>query len=280
MRIQAFSTGKGYVKEAMWRARRSGLARHLDTFTDRRWSEAIPIYVWVIEHEEGIFVVDTGERADAPHAPFARFEITPEQEVGPQLAALGITPADVRAVILTHLHGDHMDGMATFADNTFLVGRDEWQDTQKLSQRLIFRALGQQIPSWFQPQLVDLRPEPLGPFPRSFAVTRDGAITLVPTPGHTRGHLSVVVRDGDLSYFLAGDSAYTERHLLERQLDGVGFYPQAARRSMDQIAAYMAQHPTVFLPSHDPDAGRRLRELAITTPTAVGGAYGAGKIAA
>jgi glyoxylase-like metal-dependent hydrolase (beta-lactamase superfamily II) len=39
---------------------------------------------------------------------------TPEQEIGPQLRALGVGPRDVKRVVLTHLHMDHDGGLAHF----------------------------------------------------------------------------------------------------------------------------------------------------------------------
>ena len=36
-----------------------------NTFTDRHWTEPLPIYVWAIEHPEGLIVIDTGETSRA-----------------------------------------------------------------------------------------------------------------------------------------------------------------------------------------------------------------------
>ena len=47
----------------------------------------------------------------------------PEQEVGPQLEALGIHPNDVRWVIMTHLHTDHAGGLHHFPKSEILVMR-------------------------------------------------------------------------------------------------------------------------------------------------------------
>jgi glyoxylase-like metal-dependent hydrolase (beta-lactamase superfamily II) len=80
----------------------------------------------------------------------------------------------------------------------------------------------------------------------------------VPTPGHTGGHLSVVVEDGEKVTFLAGDASYTERLMLEGRADGVAPKPSHAVETLGRIRRLAAERPTVYLPSHDPDAATRL----------------------
>lgn len=65
--------------------------------------------------------------------------------------------------------------------------------------------LPHRLPQWFAPTLVDYNPKPFGPFPTSFALTRAQDVVIVPTPGHTNGHQSVILRDGDHYVFLADD---------------------------------------------------------------------------
>ena len=62
-----------------------------------------------------------------------------------------------------------------------------------------------------------------------------------------------------MSYFLAGDTSYNEDLLVERVPDGVSPRAKAAVRTLENILSYAAEEPTVYLPSHDPDATRRLR---------------------
>lgn len=91
--------------------------------------------------------------------------------------------------------------------------------------------------------------------------THAGDVHLVPTPGHSSGHLSVIVRDGDHSLFLAGDTSYTEGHLVAEQVDGVsslGGGEAAALSTIRRIRAYARDRSMVYLPSHDPDSARRL----------------------
>jgi len=94
-------------------------------FMDRNWTEWLPIFAWVIEHPEGVIVVDTGETARTSEPgylprwhPYYRlavgFDVKPAEEIGPQLRKLGIAPEDVGTVIMTHLHTDHAGGLHHF----------------------------------------------------------------------------------------------------------------------------------------------------------------------
>jgi glyoxylase-like metal-dependent hydrolase (beta-lactamase superfamily II) len=123
-------------------------------------------------------------------------------------------------------------------------------------------------PAGFDPELVDFRGS-LGPFPAAMPLTEAGDVHLVSTPGHTAGHLSVVVRDEGHDLFLAGDTSYTEANLLTGRVDGVssmGAGEDAAGQTLARIRAYAAERPTVYLPSHDPAAADR---LANRTPAAL-----------
>jgi glyoxylase-like metal-dependent hydrolase (beta-lactamase superfamily II) len=277
MRIHIIQTGTVAIKQVQRQGRGSGNPI-LNILLDRRWTEPLPIYAFVIEHPEGLIVVDTGETARVAEPgyfpwwhPYYRFGVQewvqPEEEIGPQMRALGFDPNEVRWVLLTHLHTDHAGGLAHFPRAEHLVSRREYADAAGVMGRL--RGYPSHCwPDWFRPTLIELRPEPVGPFPASYAVTQAGDVRLVPTPGHTAGHLSVLVTTPDLTYFLAGDASYTQELMLRKQVDGVSNDRVAARQTLERVYRYCHTTPTVYLPSHGPDALDRLanRQLAAPTP--------------
>jgi glyoxylase-like metal-dependent hydrolase (beta-lactamase superfamily II) len=124
MKIHAIQTGAVALTSAWREGVGHGRRRLLHAIVDRKWTEPLPINAFAIEHPEGVIVVDTGEDARASERSyFARWHpglrafrewVEPEQEIGPQLERLGIRPADVRWVVLTHLHTDTLAGCTTF----------------------------------------------------------------------------------------------------------------------------------------------------------------------
>lgn len=268
MRVHAISTGTVRVTERQRRGQGPGPLRPLLTMADRRWTDPLPINVWVIEHPEGVILVDTGETARAcepgwfprwhPYFRLAvRLEVRPQDEIGPQLRALGIEPGDVRRVVLTHLHTDHSGGMEHFPDSEIMLSEDEVRLASGTMGKLR-GFLPHRWPSWFDPTVIEFQPEPFGPFPESVPLTEDGDVRIVPTGGHTAGHVSVVLDEGERVLFFAGDTSYNQELLLDGALDGVAPDPTAARVTMERIRELGLQRPTVYLPTHDPDAAARL----------------------
>jgi glyoxylase-like metal-dependent hydrolase (beta-lactamase superfamily II) len=120
-------------------------------------------------------------------------------------------------------------------------------------------------PTWFAPHLIDFAPEPFGSFSSSYPLTQSGDVVLVPTKGHTAGHLSVIVNDGSESTFLAGDTSYTQQLLLDGVVDGVSESDEVAIQTIQCIQRYLHSVPTIYLPSHDPEAVTRLKNHAVAS---------------
>ena len=270
MKIHAIQTGTVALTKSWREGVGHGRRRLLNTLLDREWTEPLPIYAFAIEHPEGVIVVDTGETARVADPgyfprwqPFFRFavreRVEPEQEIGPQLERLGITPSDVRTVVLTHLHTDHAGGLHHFPNNRILVSRTEMEYAARLRGRLRGYP-NKRWPAWFSPTTVDLPPAPFGPFPRSLPLTAAGDIMLVPIPGHSPGQLGVLVEEGDHSVLLAADSSYTESAMLRGAVSGIGADEDAERLTLERIRSYAAETPTVYLASHDPETAIRLAE--------------------
>ena len=245
-------------------------------FVDSHWTEWLPICSWVVEHPEGVIVVDTGEttRTSEPGYlpmwhPYYRwavgFDVKPAEEIGPQLRKLGIAPEDVGTVIMTHLHTDHAGGLHHFPRSKIFVSVPEYQKARGLPGKLK-GYLPQRWPEWFAPVPIPFTSTAFGAFAQSFSVTTTGDVVVVPTPGHTPDHVSVIVKTSGRDYFLAGDATYTEGQLLERRVDGISPNPKIAVATIDRICDYLASTPTVYLPAHDPATAIRLRDAQVTRP--------------
>ncbi|MEJ2483409.1 MAG: N-acyl homoserine lactonase family protein [Gemmatimonadota bacterium] len=232
-----------------------------------------------MDHPEGVIVVDTGESSKTARPDYfpgwhpyyrtsVRMKVEPEDEIGPQLAAMGIRASDVRTVVLTHLHTDHAGGLHHFPDSQIFASRKDY----RLARGLVGRGLGylpQHWPRWFAPKSIEFDPEPLGAFQSSCRVTRAGDVRIVPTPGHTPAHVSVIVRTDGASYFLAGDTTYTQQLLLEQKADGVSPRPGIALKTISTILEHARMTPTLYLPSHDPECVRRMESREFLQPRSV-----------
>ena len=237
MRIWRFSTGRVREKRG-----RRGLRRYLRN----EWrDETLPVNVFVIEHPRGLCLVDTGQTAEAaahgyfpvwqPFFRLARFELAAGDEAASQMAVAGFDVNDVRWVVLTHLHTDHVGGIAPFRRADVLVSRAEWNLAQGLQGR-VRGYLPQKWPRGLQPRLVEFDGPPLGPFSASYDVASDGRLRFVPLPGHTQGHTALIVFGSDGSFLCAGDAAHRADELGVKAPD---------------VAAWCARENITVLTTHD-----------------------------
>jgi N-acyl homoserine lactone hydrolase len=284
MKIHAMQTGTVIIHKAQQEGKGRGGRRMLNMLFDRNWTKPLPIFAWVIEHPEGLILVDTGETAQASmpgyfprwHPYFilaVRTRVRPEEEMGPQLSKLGISPSDVRTVIMTHLHTDHAGGLSYFPKSEILVAQGEYERAAGFKGR-VNGYPSNRWPSWFNPttiKFMKMRPEPFGPFGESLKVTRAGDVTVVPTPGHTPAHVSVAVHDGSDTTFLAGDVSYTQELMLRQRVDGVSPDEEVARDTLRKVLSFVSQQPTVYVVAHDPESGLRLaaRQIVQALPNAI-----------
>ncbi len=259
MKIHALQTGAVRVKHSFLYPR-AGARRQLDLFLPGTWSEPLPIHCWAIEHEGVLRLVDTGESATAHNAPFARFEVAPEQELPGAMSAAGLRLDDIAEVFLTHAHGDHIDGLV-HVRAPVSANEVELRYSAAPFARVMRRVLRQPLPPGFAPAPFALDGGAFGAFARSRPLSDDWRIVAVDTPGHTPGHVSVICVDDDGRHvMLAGDATDSLEQLQALRVDAIAPDPGVHLATMRTILAHCARHPTVYLPSHDPESAARLAD--------------------
>jgi N-acyl homoserine lactone hydrolase len=233
----------------------------------------IPIPAYLLEHPSaGAVLVDTGMHgslADGSGRELSRnlgpigrvmschASMRSEQAAAAQLRALGIDAKDVELVVMTHLHFDHASALCDFPNATVLVDEREWQaawarggvlngySTAQLNPGLTYRTIDFAAPS------VASR----GPFERTVDVFGDGSLTLCSTPGHTAGHMSLIVRLQEGEALLSADAAYTLATIREGERPFLTHDRGAFERSLSQIRRYDGENPdALIIPGHDMEA--------------------------
>jgi len=248
----------------------------------RTWSAVVmrrdatfrtPVPAFLVEHPgAGLVLVDTGLHPACAHGeqnlgPFGRvveIRMEPEQAVSARLRKLGHEPEDVAVVVMTHLHNDHASAVAEFPSATFVVDRAEW--AAATGPRPLFHGyVRRQFDHAFDWRAVDLdarEVDSFATFSRAVDLFGDGSVRLLSTPGHTPGHLSVLLRLADREALLTADAAYTMRTLAGEARPFFVDDEHVFQRSLGEIRHFVQQSPGLLvIPGHDPDRWTELDDV-------------------
>ena len=244
--------------------RMNGL-RALGLFADRDDFMRIPVPAFLVEHPGGgVLMIDTGLHPSVavdPKQNFGRLlgwvyrglEMTAEQAAPAQLRARGLDAADVRIVLMTHMHVDHASAVSEFPGATFVLSKQEWEALAdgKTTDGYVKR----QFDYGFDFRTFDFDSpgtESFATFGRSFDLFGDGSVRAVFTPGHTPGHTSYVLRLRDREVLVAADAIYTQRTLDADALPYKMADEHQFRRSLKEIQRYRERTPgALIIPGHD-----------------------------
>jgi glyoxylase-like metal-dependent hydrolase (beta-lactamase superfamily II) len=235
----------------------------------RHWPWA-PVPAFLLEHPgAGPILVDTGL-----HESLARskrnvglagvlfsFRVGAGQTVRERLQQRGLAVAEIDTVIMTHLHNDHASAVEDFPDSTFVLDRREWEAAWRKAPS--FRGYQRrQFDHRFDWRSVDFEApgvDAFATFGRTLDLFGDGSVRLLSTPGHTPGHMSLLLRLRHREALITVDAAYTRRTIDESVMPLLTDDVHRFRRSLGEIQRYVAQTPgSLVIPGHDAETWRGL----------------------
>ncbi len=273
VKVHALCTGTVAVKKNFRTKSGIGELAKINILLDSHYTEYMPVWVWVIEHPDGLMIVDTGEISAignqdkylAAESRFmryffkhgAKFNISETDELDHQLASINLKTEDVKLVVLTHLHLDHTDGLKFFPAAEIMVGDLEYKHPNG--------NMPTTYPSWFKPNAVIYNKNRADIFGEAFAISSSENLLYIPTPGHTAGHSSVIFKTDDFDIIFAGDISYNQEQVLKGELPGINANYNKSGKTYKNLLDYAAAHKTIYLPSHDGDAGSRLKNKSFLT---------------
>jgi len=227
-----------------------------------RWSW-IPVPVFLVEHPTaGRLLIDTGFHAsvqDKARTSLGRRQAwllpareAPGESAPEQLRARGVEPDEIAVVVMTHLHNDHASGVVQFPQATFVVKAEEWRAACDGGFSKGYRHEHFDQPLHWR-TITYCAAQPYAGFARTVDLFGDGSVRLLSTPGHTRGHQSVLLALQDRELLLTADAAYTLRAIDEELVPIFVFGGEDNyRRSLAQIRDFVRQKPdAVVIPGHD-----------------------------
>lgn len=189
-----------------------------------------------------------------------------------QLRRLGIAPDSVERVIMTHLHVDHTSGMRLLPNARFISTGEEW--TAATGRGAAGNGyVSHHLPPETRVEFLDFGDtgERYGPFSSTIDLLGDNSIRLISTPGHTHGHMSVLLRvAGGRQVLVIGDAVYTLRSVREERLPLLTTSDENYLRSLREIRAFSEREPdAILVPTHDPTAWHKLRDVTASAERAL-----------
>jgi N-acyl homoserine lactone hydrolase len=216
----------------------------------------VPAAFYLITHPKGHVLFDTGvndREIAAPGSVWPRGAIdyfglkrSPEQAIEAQLAKAGVTPDDIRYVVISHLHLDHAGNIAKFPKATFVIQNDElkqawWPDEG-------FEG------GYLDEDLKDMRHLHVMRLSGNLDLFGDHSVEVLRVPGHTPGSQIMVARLPKTGTVLfTGDAVYLRDNLEHDRLPGpAGTWQAPAMRQGYQLIRQLrdAENAKVFY-SHD-----------------------------
>ena len=186
----------------------------------------LPIVAFLVEHPGvGPFLIDTGFHPSIGENPkenlgrllsatsAATVEMDDSYTAPERLRARGIDPSSIGLVVMTHLHYDHASGISQFPGATFVVTEREWSAAHRRGSALR-GYVGGHFDHPFDWRTLDFHAPGVtsfATFGRSLDLFGDGSVIALFTPGHTHGHMSVLLRTSGQEVLVIGEQFF-ERH--------------------------------------------------------------------
>jgi glyoxylase-like metal-dependent hydrolase (beta-lactamase superfamily II) len=257
-----------------------GHCRHPEWITLRggQWRVCrFPAMVGLILHPVvGPILYDTGyaERFEAATMPFPeRFyrwvtpvTLPPRQHLIAQLRGYGLAPDDIRLVLISHMHADHIAGLRDLPRARFVALRADIDAVRHLGRLAGVRKafLPALLPANFEERL-DYADDHAwrtldrawAPFTDGFDLIGDGSLMAIPLPGHSAAQMGLAVRMHDgRPCLLAADACWSARAFRERRLPSILARPlmhdwRAYRDTLGRLGALADANPDLHIvPSH------------------------------
>jgi N-acyl homoserine lactone hydrolase len=228
--------------------------------------ETRPVPVYLARHPGvGNILIDTGLHPSVVRDPsdnLGRFSgrhyrVEEGKDIVSQLRDRGLEASDIKVVVMTHLHEDHASAIEAFPEAQFVVSAAEWESAAKGSRPRLRAYIRSQFDFAFEYATVDFDGplvDSYGPFGRTFDLFGDGSVRLAYTPGHSAGHMSVILRLPRRDFVVIGDAAYDWKQFNEQTRPSMMADEHNWKRSLHELQAFHRTYPyALMVPGHDQD---------------------------
>lgn len=196
---------------------------------------------YLIRHGDQVMVWDTGLPAETRTKPMNQDGMVAsiDRTLADQLGQLGVKPADVSVLGISHMHGDHIGQAAQFTNARLVVGKGDFDRLAGRPEDSLkgWRGAGKQV------TLATADVDVFG----------DGSVVALHLPGHTPDHLALLVKLASGPVLLTGDLYHTTIARQKRAVPGFNTSREQTLQSMDKFEKLAKDTGAKVIIQHEPN---------------------------
>ena len=196
---------------------------------------------YLIRHGNQNMVWDTGLPAETKNKPMNENGMVAsiDRTLADQLGQLGVKPADVSVLGISHMHGDHIGQAAQFTSARLVVGKGDFDRLAGRPEDSLkgWRGAGKQV------KLATADVDVFG----------DGSVVALHLPGHTPDHLALLVKLASGPVLLTGDLYHTTIARQKRAVPGFNTSREQTLQSMDKFEKLAKDTGAKVIIQHEPN---------------------------
>lgn len=219
------------------------LDSYSDTFLYPDQKATFTVSCYLIRHGDDYMLWDTGLPAELAGSSMEQDgdRLALSRTIKEQLARLGVDPARINSIGISHYHFDHTGQAADFSEAKLLVDRRDWEVIRERKD----------LSGKFGPWLTG--GGAVQPLTYDHDVFGDGSVIILKTPGHTPGHRSLLVRLRETGpVLLSGDAVHFRRNWEARGVPSFNADRAQTLASMERLSRIAASLEAKLVIQHEP----------------------------
>lgn len=237
--------------------------RVIDPVHGKKYCRAYATWALIEHPKQGLILFDTGYaprfRSATAHWPYRIYALmTPmfleaHEPALERIKTLGYTPDQIKTILISHFHGDHIAGLKDFPQAKVFCSASAWAQASTLKgwAAVSKGILPDLIPADLEQRIYCIPDSDLGQLKKAnsaYDLFGDGSIQLYALPGHGRGQLGAVLTTSEKPVFLAADAAWQlepwKAGILPKPIVRLFFDDWAAyKKTFVELRNWAEEHP-------------------------------------
>lgn len=238
------------------------------------------LWVLILHPKHGYILYDTGYTRrfynvtkffpNKIYALITKVVVDEQDEIKLQLLRNNISPHDIKHIIISHFHADHIGGLLDFPNARFYVSKTAFEYFKKIPEVIAFSKgiLKKLVPADIEQRMEFIEEKSNiysnDDFGTSYDLFADETISLIPLPGHAPGQMGMRVETEKAKYFFIADACWLrksfEKNILPSKLAWMIIHSwKDLKESQDKVHRFFKKNSDIYIvPTHCYDSTKVL----------------------